>query len=98
MQRIPRRQFTDDFKSQAVVLAESVGTAKAARQLDISANSITPGGSAPDPQARHLLGESIALQQRQIALEDGAVQKEAGARPGEHRLDQDAAAQQVAQL
>jgi hypothetical protein len=25
MQRIPRRQFTDDFKAQAVVLAESVG-------------------------------------------------------------------------
>ena len=37
-------------------------------QLDISANSVTPGGSAPDPQARHLLGESIALQQRQIEL------------------------------
>lgn len=40
MQRIPRRQFTDDFKAQAVVLAESVGTAKAARQLDISAKTL----------------------------------------------------------
>ena len=37
-------------------------------QLDISATSITPGGAAPDPQTRHLLGESIALQQRQIEL------------------------------
>jgi len=37
-------------------------------QLDISANSITPGGTAPDPQTRHLLGESILLQQRQIEL------------------------------
>ena len=37
-------------------------------QLDISANSITPGGPAPDPQTRHMLGESIALQQRQIEL------------------------------
>ena len=41
-------------------------------QLDISATSITPGGAAPDPQTRHLLGESIALQQRQIELLDNA--------------------------
>lgn len=37
-------------------------------QLDISANSITPGGAAPDSQTRHLLGESILLQQRQIEI------------------------------
>lgn len=37
-------------------------------QLDISANSITPGAVQTDPQARHLLAESIALQQRQIEL------------------------------
>ena len=40
MQRIPRRQFTDDFKAQAVTLAESVGPAKAARQLDISVKTL----------------------------------------------------------
>ena len=40
MQRIPRRQFTDDFKSQAVALAESVGPAQAARQLDISVKTL----------------------------------------------------------
>lgn len=40
MQRIPRRQFTDDFKSQAVALAESIGPAKAARQLDISVKTL----------------------------------------------------------
>lgn len=40
MQRIPHRQFTDDFKSQAVALAESVGPAKAARQLDISVKTL----------------------------------------------------------
>lgn len=40
MQRIPRRQFTDDFKSQAVSLAESIGPAKAARQLDISVKTL----------------------------------------------------------
>jgi len=37
-------------------------------QLDISANSVTPGAAQPDPQARHLLAESITLQQRQIEL------------------------------
>lgn len=40
MQRIPRRQYTDDFKSQAVTLAESIGRAKAARQLDVSVKTL----------------------------------------------------------
>lgn len=43
-------------------------------QLDISANSVTPGAAAPDPQSRHLLAESIALQQRQIELLDRQIQ------------------------
>jgi hypothetical protein len=37
-------------------------------QLDISATSITPGATGSDPQARQLLVESLALQQRQIEL------------------------------
>lgn len=40
MQRIPRRRYTDDFKAQAVALAESVGRAQAARQLDISVKTL----------------------------------------------------------
>lgn len=40
MQRIPRRQYTDDFKAQAIALAESIGPAKAARQLDISVKTL----------------------------------------------------------
>ena len=40
MHRIPRRQFTDDFKAQAVALAESIGPAKAARQLDVSVKTL----------------------------------------------------------
>jgi transposase len=36
MQRITRRRYTDDFKAQAILLAESLGPAKAARQLDMS--------------------------------------------------------------
>jgi len=40
MQRIPRRQLTDDFKSQAVALAESIGPAKGARQLDIAVKTV----------------------------------------------------------
>jgi transposase len=40
MQRVPRRRFTDEFKSQAVALAESIGPAKAARQLDMSVKSL----------------------------------------------------------
>ena len=40
MQRITRRRYTDDFKAQAVVLAESIGSAKAARQLDMSVKTL----------------------------------------------------------
>ena len=36
MQHITRRRYTDDFKAQAILLAESIGPAKAARQLDMS--------------------------------------------------------------
>lgn len=40
MQRITRRRYTDDFKAQAIALAESIGPAKAARQLDMSVKSL----------------------------------------------------------
>ncbi len=40
MQRISRRQYTDDYKTQAVALAESLGRSKAARQLDISVKTL----------------------------------------------------------
>jgi transposase len=40
MQRIPRRRYTDDYKAQAVALAESIGPAKAARQLDVSVKTL----------------------------------------------------------
>lgn len=39
-ERIPRRQYTDDFKAQAVALSESIGRTKAARQLDIPVKSL----------------------------------------------------------
>ncbi len=40
MQRISRRQYTDDFKTQAIALAESVGRSKAALQLDMSVKTL----------------------------------------------------------
>lgn len=40
MERIPRRRFTDEFKSQAVTLAESIGPTKAARRLDMSVKTL----------------------------------------------------------
>lgn len=39
-QPIPRRQYTDDFKAQAVALSDSIGRTKAARQLDIPVKSL----------------------------------------------------------
>ena len=40
MKHVSRRRYTDDFKSQAVALAESIGPARAARQLDMSAKTL----------------------------------------------------------
>lgn len=40
MHPISRRRYTDDFKTQAVTLAESIGRAAAARQLDISVKTL----------------------------------------------------------
>jgi transposase len=36
MKRVSRRSYTDDFKAQAISLAESIGLTKAARQLEMS--------------------------------------------------------------
>lgn len=63
MKRIPRRQYTDDFRAQALALAESIGPAKAARQLDMSvgtlANWITiqRSGQPLKTSARQPVGE-----------------------------------------
>lgn len=46
MSRIPRHQYTDDFKGQAVTLAEPIGPAKAARQLDVSARTLANWSAA----------------------------------------------------
>lgn len=40
MQRVIRRRYTDDFKAQAVSLAQSIGPSNAARQLDISVKTL----------------------------------------------------------
>jgi transposase len=40
MQQITRRRYTDDFKAQAIALAESIGRAQAARQLDMSVKTL----------------------------------------------------------
>lgn len=41
MQRITRRRYTDDFKAQAIALAESISPAKAARQLNMSVKTLS---------------------------------------------------------
>jgi transposase len=41
MQHLTRRRYTDDFKAQAILLAESIGPAKAARQLDMSVKTLS---------------------------------------------------------
>ncbi len=40
MQQITRRRYTDDFKAQAIALAESIGRVQAARQLDMSVKTL----------------------------------------------------------
>jgi transposase len=40
MHKVPRRRFTDDFRTQAVALAESLGPSAAARKLGISVKTL----------------------------------------------------------
>ena len=40
MQRALRHRSTDEFKAQAIVRGESIGPAKAARQLDMSVKTL----------------------------------------------------------
>ena len=54
--RRPKRQFTDEFKREAVALYERIGGSKAAAELDLSAAQIrqwrkkfNPDLSAPQP-------------------------------------------------
>ncbi len=66
MQSIPRRQFTLDFKSQAIELAESVGCADAARQLDMSVKTLgnwlsaARAGNLPGTGSRQPVSESAS--------------------------------------
>lgn len=41
MQTIFRRRYTDDFKTQAIALAESIGQSKASRQLEMSVKTLS---------------------------------------------------------
>src|SRR5690625_7140212 len=43
-----RRSYTDDFKSQAVALSDSIGRAEAARQLGIPVQSLANWVTAPN--------------------------------------------------
>lgn len=58
-----RRRYTDDFKSQAITLAESIGPAAAARHLDISVKSLANWLTA------HRSGQPLRSPQRQPTSE-----------------------------
>jgi transposase len=59
----PRRRYTDDFKSQAITLAGSIGPAAAARHLGISVKSLT---NWPTPSRS---GQPLYSSQRQPTRE-----------------------------
>ena len=46
MASVSRRCYTDDFKRQAIALAESIGPAQAARQLEMSVKMAGRGAPA----------------------------------------------------
>jgi transposase len=48
MQRVPRRRFTDEYKQQAVALAQSIGLSAAARRLDMSVKTLANWKYAAD--------------------------------------------------
>ncbi|AKC80665.1 transposase [Xanthomonas arboricola] len=78
MQRVTRRRYTDDFKVQAVALAESIGLTKAAQQLDMSAKLLAnwlsasragqPLSSADRKPVTEMEGELARLRAENAAL------------------------------
>lgn len=40
MKRVPYRRYTDEFKNQAIALAESVGSTEASRRLDMPTKTL----------------------------------------------------------
>ena len=60
-----RRNYTDEFKTQAVALAENVGRAEAARQLEMSVKTLdnwvnaTRKGQPLSSPERHAQGPTV---------------------------------------
>src|SRR3954449_11001504 len=86
----PGAVSTPMTRSTAVAMSASLD-ARVERGLDHVDGEV----EKHEEQRQH---EDRALQQRQVALEDRGVEEKAGAGPGEHRLDQDRAAEEIAEL
>lgn len=56
MQRVPKRRYTDELKARAIALGESIGPAKAARQLDMSVKTLDNWPLVPASRLVHQAG------------------------------------------
>lgn len=81
MRKVQRRQFTDDFKSQAVILSDSLGRTAAARKLGMSvktlanwvaAAQLTP--SAPSSGRRNV--SAVEAELSQLRAENATLRME----------------------
>ena len=78
MQHIPRRRYTDDFKAQAILLVQSLGPAKAARQLDMSVKTLSNWLDEPprDPRRPFGLSHAACSERLHLPRSDGLRQSD----------------------
>lgn len=81
MQKVQRRRFTDDFKSQAVILSDSLGRTAAARKLGMSVKTlanwvadaqVTP----PTPSSRRHNVSTVEAELSQLRTENATLRME----------------------
>ena len=83
MQKVHRRRFTDDFKSQAVLLADSLGRTAAARKLDMSVKTLAHWVAdaptiAPAPSSRRRNVGVVDAELSQLRAENATLRMERG--------------------
>lgn len=81
MKPISRRRFTDDFKSQAVTLSDSLGRTAAARKLGISVKTLAnwvSGASLdkPAPASKRRSASEVEAELSRLQAENATLKME----------------------
>lgn len=81
MRKVQRRRFTDDFKSQAVILSDSLGRTAAARKLGMSVKTLAnwvadAQATPPAPSSRRRNVSTVEAELSQLRTENATLRME----------------------